>query len=156
MKKIISIALITLTIFLIYFFNKDEEIYLLSLGILDEPSYVDNIDIQLEQKIIINKNLNQILEDIKNNKNIQNHTMKNHLVKADIIIINIYSKNENINELINEIKKISKEKIILIGHKTNENIKISRKYELELIDKELGNKNIYDYLNQIMKENNIL
>ena len=79
--------------------------------------------------------------------------MKNHLIKADIIIVTTTSNKENINELFKEIKKYSKEKIILIGENTSDNIKISRKYEVEFIKKNLNQDQIYENIYEIIEEN---
>ena len=79
--------------------------------------------------------------------------MKNHLIKADIIIVTTTSNKENINELLKEIKKYSKENIILIGENTSDNIKISRKYEVEFIKKNLNQDQIYENIYEIIKEN---
>ena len=130
-KTIIILLTIVFITFLIYIFNKDEKIYVLSLGKNESnSSYIDALKQKLkennllEQNINITKDLNQILEDINQNKTVQTRTMKNHLIKADIIIVTTTSNKENINELLKEIKKYSKEKIILIGENTSDNIKI--------------------------------
>ena len=130
-KTIIILLTIVFITFLIYIFNKDEKIYVLSLGKNESnSSYIDALKQKLkennllEQNINITKDLNQILEDINQNKTVQTRTMKNHLIKADIIIVTTTSNKENINELLKEIKKYSKEKIILIGENKSDNIKI--------------------------------
>ena len=81
--------------------------------------------------------------------------MKNHLIKADIIIVTVTSNKENLNELIDIIKKYSKEKIVIIGQLTQDNIKISKKYEIELISidlKQNQNEMIYANLINTIKE----
>ena len=159
-KTIIILLTIVFITFLIYIFNKDEKIYVLSLGKNESnSSYMDALKQKLkennllEQNINITKDLNQILEDINQNKKVQTRTMKNHLIKADIIIVTTTSNKENINELIKEIKKYSKEKIILIGENTSDNIKISRKYEVEFIKKNLNQDQIYENIYEIIEEN---
>ncbi len=157
-KTIIILLTILLITFLIYIFNKDEKIYILSLGKTSNLSYIDKLEQKLknnllEQNIKITKDLDQILEDIKQNKKIQTRTMKNHLIKADVIIVTISSNKENINELLKEIKKYSKEKIIVIGENTNDNIKVSRKYEVEFIKKNLNQDQIYENIYEIIIEN---
>ena len=114
-KTIIILLTIVFITFLIYIFNKDEKIYVLSLGKNESnSSYIDALKQKLkennllEQNINITKDLNQILEDINQNKTVQTRTMKNHLIKADIIIVTTTSNKENINELLKEIKKYSK------------------------------------------------
>lgn len=157
-KTIIILLTILLITFLIYIFNKDEKIYILSLGKTSNLSYIDKLEQKLknnllEQNIKITKDLDQILEDIKQNKKIQTRTMKNHLIKADVIIVTISSNKENINELLKEIKKYSKEKIIVIGENTNDNIKVSRKYEVEFVKKDLNQDEIYENIYEIIIEN---
>lgn len=157
-KTIIILLTILLITFLIYIFNKDEKIYILSLGKTSNLSYIDKLEQKLknnllEKNIKITKDLDQILEDIKQNKKIQTRTMKNHLIKADVIIVTISSNKENINELLKEIKKYSKEKIIVIGENTNDNIKVSRKYEVEFIKKNLNQDQIYENIYEIIIEN---
>lgn len=157
-KTIIILLTILLITFLIYIFNKDEKIYILSLGKTSNLSYIDKLEQKLknnllEKNIKITKDLDQILEDIKQNKKIQTRTMKNHLIKADVIIVTISSNKENINELLKEIKKYSKEKIIVIGENTNDNIKVSRKYEVEFVKKDLNQDQIYENIYEIIIEN---
>lgn len=157
-KTIIILLTILLITFLIYIFNKDEKIYILSLGKTSNLSYIDKLEQKLknnllEKNIKITKDLDQILEDIKQNKKIQTRTMKNHLIKADVIIVTISSNKENINELLKEIKKYSKEKIIVIGENTNDNIKVSRKYEVEFVKKDLNQDEIYENIYEIIIEN---
>ena len=74
-KTIIILLTIVFITFLIYIFNKDEKIYVLSLGKNESnSSYIDALKQKLkennllEQNINITKDLNQILEDINQNK----------------------------------------------------------------------------------------
>ena len=76
-KTIIILLTIVLITFLIYIFNKDEKIYVLSLGKNESnSSYIDALKQKLkennllEQNINITKDLNQILEDINQNKTV--------------------------------------------------------------------------------------
>ena len=70
-KTIIILLTIVFITFLIYIFNKDEKIYVLSLGKNESNApYIDALKQKLkennllEQNINITKDLNQILEDI--------------------------------------------------------------------------------------------
>lgn len=157
-KLLIILSLITLSIFYIYLTNVDNKIYLLSLGnnkIYDYNSYSDivskNLDQKLEKNININKSINEIINDIKENKKIQNRNMKNHLVKADLVIITTTTNDDNLEELIKLVKEYCKEDILVVGKLNNINIKITRNNKIELINiepkiSELSNtkdKNIY-------------
>ena len=126
-KTIIILLTIVFITFLIYVFNQDEKMYILSLGnsnIYEKPSYIDKLCQELSNKNLLEENINvtteinNILNDIKENKKIQGKLMKNHLIKADIIFITTLSDKDNLNDLIKIIKKYSKEQIILIGPKT--------------------------------------
>ena len=163
-KTILALLTILLITFIIYIINIDRKIYILSLGnsnIYEIPSYIDKLSSRLEEKnlleenINVTSNLNQIVENIKTNKKNQGKNMKNHLIKADIIIVTVTSNKENLNELIDIIKKYSKEKIVIIGQLTQDNIKISKKYEIELISidlKQNQNEMIYANLINTIKE----
>lgn len=141
-KTIIILLTIVFITFLIYVFNQDEKMYILSLGnsnIYEKPSYIDKLCQELSNKNLLEENINvtteinNILNDIKENKKIQGKLMKNHLIKADIIFITTLSDKDNLNDLIKIIKKYSKEQIILIGPKTKDNLVISQKYQIELL-----------------------
>ena len=128
-KTIIILLTIVFITFLIYVFNQDEKMYILSLGnsnIYEKPSYIDKLCQELSNKNLLEENINvtteinNILNDIKENKKIQGKLMKNHLIKADIIFITTLSDKDNLNDLIKIIKKYSKEQIILIGPKTKD------------------------------------
>lgn len=150
-KTIVILLTIVLITFLIYLFNKDDKVYLLTLGnnnkIKEIEEYIKNKN-KLEQSVNISSNLNQILENIKTNKKIQNCTMKNHIIKADLTIITTESKNDDLNELIKLIKMYSKEEIIIIGNKTNENILISRNNKVPLFNINTSNENILNYIEE--------
>ena len=138
-KTILAIILIILTIFFIYSNEADEKIYLLSLGnnnIYDYKNYSnitsDRLKEYIEENVNINKNINEIIEDINKNKKIQNKRMKNHLVKADLIIITTTSKEDNTEELIKLVREYSKEEILLIG--SLENSIIAKRNQIQLIN----------------------
>lgn len=148
-KTMIILLIIVLITFLIYIFNKDDKVYLLSLGNNNEIEEIENYlknNNKLEQTIKISSNINQILEHIKNNKKIQNHTMKNHLIKADLIIITSNSNKDNLNEIIKLIKKYTKEEIIIIGNISNENQSISRNNKIPLFDKKKSTEPIINFI----------
>lgn len=156
-KTIIILLTIVFITFLIYVFNQDEKMYILSLGnsnIYEKPSYIDKLCQELSNKNLLEENINvtteinNILNDIKENKKIQGKLMKNHLIKADIIFITTLSDKDNLNDLIKIIKKYSKEQIILIGPKTKDNLVISQKYQIELLNIDLKqNQNDMIYAN---------
>lgn len=156
-KTIIILLTIVFITFLIYVFNQDEKMYILSLGnsnIYEKPSYIDKLCQELSNKNLLEENINvtteinNILNDIKENKKIQGKLMKNHLIKADIIFITTLSDKDNLNDLIKIIKKYSKEQIILIGPKTKDNLVISQKYQIELLNIDLNqNQNDMIYAN---------
>lgn len=150
-KTIIILLIIVLITFLIYIYNKDDKIYLLNLGNNNEiyqiEEYLKNEN-KLEQTINISSNLNQIIDNIKTNKKIQNRTMKNHLIKADFIIITTESKKDNLNELIKIVKQYSKEKIIIIGQPTSENILVSRNNKVPLFTKNKTTESIINYIKE--------
>lgn len=150
-KTIIILLIIVLITFLIYIYNKDDKIYLLNLGNNNEiyqiEEYLKNEN-KFEQTINISSNLNQIIDNIKTNKKIQNRTMKNHLIKADFIIITTESKKDNLNELIKIVKQYSKEEIIIIGQPTSENILVSRNNKVPLFTKNKTTDSIINYIKE--------
>ena len=164
-KTIIILLTIVFITLLIYIFNQDKKIYVLSLGnsnIYEKPSYIDKLGQELEKRNLLEENINitseinEILDDIKTNKKIQDKLMKNHLIKADIIFVTTTSSKDDLNELIKIIKKYSKEKIILIGSNTNDNQIISKKYQIELLNidlKQNQNEMIYANLLNFTLEN---
>ena len=113
-KTILALLTILLITFIIYIINIDRKIYILSLGnsnIYEIPSYIDKLSSSLEEKNLLEENIN--------------------------------------------VKKYSKEKIVIIGQLTQDNIKISKKYEIELISidlKQNQNEMIYANLINTIKE----
>ena len=199
MKKILIIGVIILSIFIIYLTTIDKKVYFLSLGDeialgitkqgYYEKNYNDYIKEYLENKnkleIYINdyvtygQRITDIINDINNNNEIEesNKTIKNALIKADLITLSIgtndiealidnqnkltkidYNKiYKNINNIIidlenllKQIREYCKEDIILIGlnintkdeklneilNYTNEKFKEqSEKYNIKYIDR---------------------
>ncbi len=162
MKKILIIGIIILSIFLIYLTTIDKKVYYLALGDqialgmtkegYYEKSYTDYIKEYLEKKEILETYINEyetqgyhitdMINDINNNKEINSKTIKNALIKADLITISIgtndiiskidnqnkltkidYNKlYKNIDEIIKDldnllelIREYCKEDIILVG-----------------------------------------
>lgn len=187
MKKILIIFIIILSIFIIYLTTIDKKVYYLvlgdqiSLGMTQkgyyEKSYSEYIKEYLEQKnkleryeneyVTLEYHITDIISDINKNKEIEetNKTIKNSLIKADLITMSIGSNDilskinneqklvnlnynqlkKNIDEIIRDLDKLlnlirqyCKEDIILIGIYIN------------TYDEELNN--IIHYANEKFKE----
>ena len=128
MKKILILAVIILSIFLIYLTTLDKKVYYLTLGdeialgMVEEgyyqKGYTEYIKEYLENKnkleIYIpdystnNYQITDIINDINNNKEIEESkkTIKNALIKADLITISI--GNNDILQKISNQKKLTK------------------------------------------------
>jgi lysophospholipase L1-like esterase len=128
MKKILIIGIIILSIFIIYLTTIDKKVYYVSLGDQTalgmtengyyEKSYADYIKEYLENKNKLEKFINDfqtqgyritdIINDINNNKEIEesNITIKNALIKADLVTISIGN-----NDIISKIYNIEKQKL---------------------------------------------
>jgi len=123
MKKILTLIIVVLSVFLIYIGFKDNKIYYLSLGdslslgknpynMLDY-GYTDYIKEYLENNGLLetyvdglnreNKRIIDIINDINNNETIlvdnKEKTLQNALIKADLITLSIGS-----NDLFNNVK----------------------------------------------------
>ena len=185
MKKILIFALIVTFIFLIYLGTIDKKVFYLSLG--DEYalgkttngnyeySYADHIKEYLKEKQVLetyikeyaknNYRITDLIKDIEENKKIvinkKPQTIKNALIKADLVTISIgtndiigklnmhesYSKKEiydfiddfllDLDQLYKLIRMYCKEDIIIIG------------YYNFLDDEKLDE--VFNYLNQSIK-----
>lgn len=157
MKKILLMLIIFVAVFLIYLFNIDNKIYYLSLESFNEfneengdydESVINYLSInnKLEKAVVeFSKNnylINDLADDIRENKKIKinnkNITLKNALIKADLVTIfvgmneinnkSLLSKNNDlkqynyIDNLLTELDKLlsltreyCKEDIFIIG-----------------------------------------
>ena len=123
MKKILIIVLVLLSIFLIYLTNMDKKVYYLALGDSLEREYLDNSEIYgyshyiknyLKEKDLLERysddfakvdtRITDIIRDINNNKKVTtskgSFSLKNALIKADLITVNISS-----NDVFNKLSK---------------------------------------------------
>lgn len=159
MKKIIFIFIIIITIFLIYILTSKKKISYLNISDTENPyvSYLINY-IDKNNKLACFNNsyskpdyrITDLINDIEENKKIEfkgkNETLKNALIKYDIITLNIgntdlYNKIDNydVNEmydyvdeilvdyerLFKIIRKITKEKIVIFSY-TSPNNKMNK------------------------------
>ncbi|MFV0249847.1 MAG: hypothetical protein ACK5HP_02290 [Bacilli bacterium] len=164
MKKIfilITLSLITLVIFIIYLIKQDTKIYYVDLNdyTLTDNSLNNQIVNYLKSINKLEKSINEfnltdsrttdLINMIKNNESIivnkKQHTIKNVLIKADLLVLSIgYNdfiykiKNSSnyelytyidqmaihMEELFDLIRQYSKEDIIFIGYYAFENIEI--------------------------------
>lgn len=162
MKKILSIIFVVFAILIIYLTTLDKKIYYLALGdgialgITDsgitENSYSYHVKNYLEENEKLEKyvnsyikegnRINDIINDIKSNKiaNINNkkYTLKNVLIKADLVTISINNEeilyrlnnshynndlynwidelSKDYEQMLNLIRDYCKEKVIVIGY----------------------------------------
>ena len=123
MKKILIIGLVLLSIFLIYLTNMDKKVYYVALGDSLEREYLDNSEIYgyshyiknyLKEKDLLERysddfakvdtRITDIIRDINNNKKVTtskgSFSLKNALIKADLITVNISS-----NDVFNKLSK---------------------------------------------------
>ena len=140
MKKIIITIAVTLTVLYIYQIFKDDKIYYVNIGdnLLTDKSYADFIvkefDGELEEYNSSFTNQKYQTTDLINafedNLKIDNKTIKNLVIKADIVTISVGNNDidrknltkEYIDEVISDIdillklvKKWCKEKVVFIG-----------------------------------------
>ena len=150
MKKIIILIAIVLSILFIYLITKDNKIFYLNISDTENPYNIYLLN-YIKEKNKLEKYINKFsnddyritsfINDIDSNKTVlineKSQTLKNALVKADVITISIgntdlyykinnYDTNEMYNyvdellldyqELFKKIRKITKEKIIVFGY----------------------------------------
>lgn len=158
MKKIILIIFVLFLVFMIYYFNLDRKVYVLSIGdyIVNNNSddlIKDNLGKKYENDVIYSNDgdyrIIDLINDINDNRefnyNNKEYTLDNVLIKADLIFISIglndlrYNKINNydyvdevltdLDEVLKLIRKYSKEKVYVFNY---------------LID----NKELCDYVNR--------
>ncbi|MBP3765833.1 MAG: hypothetical protein J6G98_01450 [Bacilli bacterium] len=143
-KSFIVFILITLIIFLIYIFNIDKKIYYVNIT-EEDVKYNNYIKNKLNDSSKLEKYINynnknyrvtDLINDINNNKKIDNINIQNALIKADLLTIKIganelnYKANstnltklyeytdefiKDIEQLFTLLRKYDKEKIFFIG-----------------------------------------
>lgn len=103
LKKIFAIAVLLLVVFLIYLTTMDKKIYYLALGDSISLEYPKQIANYLEKKDLLEQyrfefikddmRITDLIRDIKDNKKItvvnKEQTMKNALIKSDLITLSI-------------------------------------------------------------------
>lgn len=166
-KTILVIALVILTVFVIYLTTMDRNIYYLDLN-MGNYNYEETIvnflkdEKKLERYVTgyIEKDYRttDLINDIKNNKsiNIKNkkQTIKNALIKADLLIyapsingINYKLNTTNQKELYNYADEMLED--------MEEAIKLMRQYckeDIIVIGLENSNKKIFNYINEKLGE----
>lgn len=183
MKKILVICLILFSVFLIYLLNMDKKVYYLALGnsnknilyngmnVYGYSFYVDKYlkkNNKLEKYVYEFSNddirITDLINDIRNNKKVNEVTLKNALIKADLVTLNI-----SINDIYDKLKQESVDYSFLYNYidelllDLDDLFKIMREYckeDIILIGyynpyKRLKNSDIddvVDYLNRRYKE----
>lgn len=151
MKKIMIISLIILSVFLIYLCNLDRKVYYLSLNgneysknIQDYSKYIKNylkekdvLEIYVNDYSQENMKIPNLISDIEENKKTKKDnkeiTLKNALIKADLVTLSFSSKDivnrldsknvydyidnlsQDLDKLLNLMREYCKEDIILAG-----------------------------------------
>lgn len=113
MKKFLICGLVLLSIFIIYLANMDKKVYYLALG--DSSDYLDGVKgysfyvkNYLSEKGVLEKyvyeysnhndRITDIIRKINDNSRVKDYTLKNSLVKADLVTITI-----NIDDIFDRI-----------------------------------------------------
>lgn len=139
MKKLITILAVSLSIFLIYFFNRDTSVYYVALGDKNNNYYEDlteyleakeKLEVAKLQFLSANYGIPEINRQINKNINIENQTIKNALIKADLVTVyfSTYDVIENegdfsyvdqkakeLDSLLKLLRSYCKESIVLVG-----------------------------------------
>lgn len=166
-KTILVIALVILTVFVIYLTTMDRNIYYLDLN-MGNYNYEETIVNFLKDEKKLEKYVTGYIEkdyrttdlinDIKNNKSInikkKKQTIKNALIKADLLIyvpsindINYKLNTTNQKELYNYADEMLED--------MEEAIKLMRQYckeDIIVIGLENSNKKIFNYINEKLGE----
>ena len=184
MKKILVIGLVLLSIFLIYLANMDKKVYYVALGDSLERAYVNNEEVYgyshyiknyLKKRNILERysddfahvdtRSTDIINDINNNKKITtpkgSNSIKNALIKADLISINInmddvYNKLKDPNVIYNDVYDYIDD----LAYDLENLFKLMREYckeDIVLIGcynpfKDINNEDINDVLNYLNKK----
>lgn len=151
-KMFLFLVLTVLFVFLINLSNQDKEIYYLNIDTTNSLSYNKEIYHKLKSNNKLEKYINifskkdyrttDLINDINNNKEVNNQTIQNALIKADILTLYVgindlnYKINsskeelyeytdqvlEDIEKLLKLIRIYCKEKIYVIGYKNNKGV----------------------------------
>lgn len=143
MRKILLVIFMFFLVFIIYFLNRDTDIYILSIG----DNFLNNSNFDSDIKNFFGKKLEKnvlyeitgdyrvidLINDIRDNKKFisggNEYTLNNSLIKADIIFISIgindfnYNKSDNfdyvdevlsdLDKLLSLVRKYCKERIVI-------------------------------------------
>ena len=167
MKKILFVLFVFLFVFVIYLANMDKKVYYLALGNSydSEDNYSFYVKDYLNEKDVLEKavydycdsndRITDIYNKITSNKKSKGGTIKNSLIKADLVTIKIniddvYEKIDDssfvdvydyiddlvkdFDKLLNLIRKYSKEDIMFIGY-TYKNDNASEKDLISYLNK---------------------
>lgn len=184
LKSILVLGIVFIVVFFIYLTTLDKKVYYLDLGIRDSDDYtyadmISNYFIKInKQEKYINYftskdyRTTDLIRDIKDNKmvlqNNKKQTIKNALIKADLVTLNIGSNDlyyklnsdidskeeiynyideilNDIEELFSKLREYCKEDIIFLGfyNKYDNKNKEFFEYANERIIKMCNNNNIY-------------
>lgn len=150
-KMFLFLILTIIFIFLINLSNQDKEIYYANIDTTNTSTYSKDIYYKYKNKHNLEKYVNlkfkdyrttDLINDINNNKKINDHYIQNILIKADVLTLNVgtndinYKINSNkedlyeytdqvledIEKLLKLIRIYDKEKIYLIGLKNTKGI----------------------------------
>lgn len=182
MKKIVIVGITALCIFLIYWITLDRKIYYLALGdglsvgLTDTEiigdNYTNYLKLKIEEKGKLEKYVNQFTEvgtritdviyDIDNNAfvelNGKNVTMKNALIKADLVTLSInhddflnrlenYRYSQDIYEWIVQLSKDYEKLLLLMREYCKEEIIVLGFYSPKSVEWQESTIQAVDYLN---------
>lgn len=154
LKKILVVSILLLAVFLIYLTTMDKKIYFLTLGdsmALGKSNYSDLISKYLEQKELLEEYHNEfieddaritdLIEDIEENKKVKinnkEKTIKNALIKSDLVILSIGNEElfykmrtehpnglynyidemmQDMDNLLKKIREYCKEDVFILGY----------------------------------------
>lgn len=169
MKKIITILVVSLSIFLIYFFNRDASIYYVALGDKNNNYYEDlteyldaseKLEVSKLQFLASNNDISEVKSQLDRNVTIENQTIKNALIKADLVTVYLSvsdviekegdfnyvdKKVDELDLLLKKIRGYCKETIVLIG--PNDDYSGSLKY-LNKISRNVAAKYNVNYIKE--------